>query len=165
MREKVLYANFHRGELARDWFLYANELLASWTACVCWACNSSARTATFGLGLDGAVPRRILVCPRCGFVEDVAVNVKLRFELDHRDMEMRLIGRLPSRGWSAVIQFDSPNRALSRSWKWPAGVGGSPLRSWRTPEVWPLGPLKVSFNFVHNGSINCISNAIYSGSL
>lgn len=163
LRERLLRTVFRRGAISGDWFLYVSHFLSGWAPRICWACASSAREATFALGIEGGAPRRLLICPRCGFVEDVANDVDARFELDPSKRLVTLSGCLPKTDWSAVLQFNSPHQAFSRLWKWPAKQDGSPRRRWQTPKAWPRGPQKVSFNIVHAGSINCVTRTIHMG--
>jgi hypothetical protein len=161
MHSAILVDSFWQQRLVRSWIPYVRDSHIGWRSTRCWGCQAPARWAVVALGVEGTHPRRLLLCPRCGIVEDVASHVNMRFSLNLQRREIRLSGKLPVGGWQAAVQLQSLTPKHSQTWTWPRKSNGRPFTTWRCPSEWPIGPVRICFVMVHNASVDSIARWVY----
>jgi hypothetical protein len=110
---------------------------------LCFGCGTVARRLIARLRVGGACRRRIVVCPRCGVVEDAPIWSALRAAVNSR-RRIWLQGRLPGQDWTAGLLLSSRRPADNRGLAWPARATGAPVTTFRVPGALPPGPLLCS---------------------
>ena len=159
MRRDVISHLVIRGRLfCKDW-LHLAEFTGEAAQAECLGCGSRAKVLHAQPRIPGVLMRRLMVCPRCGVVEDSPVAARVNLSLAEGGL-VRLGGRLPSKRWAGALLLISKIPRDSRGIEWPADANGSPARVYKLPETLPAGPLEVAVLIVAGTSLIVVSQAL-----
>lgn len=145
LREAVLDLFSYFGSTpSSDWNRFAEIVRSVPCPWPCPQCGKSTQLWTMQILWTKGSRRRMVSCPRCGFVDDSPAgypNLQLRLE----GTLLRLAGPLPERDWSARVLIDPglpTGESPARRWlSWPAGPDQMPVRGFdigRSVERWPM---------------------------
>jgi hypothetical protein len=158
MRSAVLDCLCALGSVpALRWMNLARSFRAEPSGERCFGCGQRTEALVMRTRVAGAPARRMLNCPRCGFVEDRSVRAGAIPVAVREGSTVRLQGPLPDANWAARLVLDPPLASLKKCWEWPAGPDGKPAAVFEPPEPWPVGPLRLAFFRMVGGdlSISC----------
>jgi hypothetical protein len=109
----------------------------------CFTCGRRCTVLDVDLRLPEAQPRRVVVCPRCGMINDTPRACSVRFSVEPSDGSVHWTEGRPSEDWAAGVFVRG--RSSSRCWgfEWPVGSDGAPAIDARAARPLPEGPLRV----------------------
>jgi hypothetical protein len=127
-----------------DWNQFARIVASVPSPSPCPQCGALTQTWTMRISGPKGPRRRMVNCPRCGFIHDSPADYP-HLELRLQGQVLRLAGPRPRGTWSARVMID-PNLATgelpARRWlDWPAGPDGMPVRYFEIGaclEPWPM---------------------------
>lgn len=157
MRKAMISLLCHRGSRpSTDWNLFSRQIQNVPSAFPCFTCGRPTRTWVMQVLLKIGSKRRMINCPRCGFIEDGPENYPfLQFRESKGTVHLR--GKLPRDSWSAVLLIDpglNEGEAPSRTWcRWPAARDGAPLEDFDVGKLWQSWPMNVTMVLIERSDL------------
>jgi hypothetical protein len=120
----------------------------------CPFCRRRAVSILTALGITGASPRRLLVCARCGLVEDAPIRSTASFTIDGSIVTLAA-DRSPQS--AAGLALRSKHHPDTRGWDWPRRPDGGLAERFEIPGPWPIGPMDIYLYHLHGASLAVLS--------
>jgi hypothetical protein len=162
MRRAILQLLCRRGSRpSTDWNQYSKLTRCTPSAQACFSCGRPTFIWFMRMRVACGITRRMISCARCGFIEEAPAKYP-QLKFIERNLELHLIGPLPTRGWSAVVLVDpglEPNERPKRTWcLWPATAEGGPVRSLRMQIAWQPWPMNVTLFLMDGASLVALTH-------
>lgn len=149
MRSSLIAYLRKRGRFLQDWIGYAVPEHTKDTKCQ--ICGRGAQASTLSLNLPDTDVRQIVICCRCGIIEDAPAETKLGMRIAP-DGRVLLIGTL-RRCWAGAVLVWGQAVSDGVSYNWPTDKKGHAAPFVRLPAVPRLGPLNISVILIHHTNL------------
>lgn len=156
MRRSVLQYVFCRGKLLESWLPFARTYRSISSSTQCFVCGQRTNTLIVNFRIPKVSRRRISICPCCGVIEDAPIKSNITFSIFNKSI-VKLEGSLPKEKWTVGLLLQSSLPSDYISLEWPTDSNGSPTKFINLPNVWPLGPTRVSVIVMWGGSFAIVS--------
>jgi hypothetical protein len=150
-----LFCNFGSTP-SSDWNQFAVVVRSFRSPSPCPQCGMPTHTWIMRILRPKCPKRRMINCPRCGFIEDAPMDypqLALRLE----GPLLRLAGQRPHSAWSARVLIDPglpKDESPPRRWlDWPAGADGSPARYFEIGDCLEHWPMNVTLLLIEGLSL------------
>lgn len=143
MRRAVLKYICCRKWIFQDWWPLAYKHQTIENSKPCFGCTQFTKTIIVSLRVPGTLRREVTFCPQCGLVKDAPIGTNIEISMLNRGA-LQLKGHVPTKCCNLGLHLRSPLPSDCKWWKWPTNSNGEPLKTFRPPEEWPVGPLRIS---------------------
>ncbi|MCU7924663.1 MAG: hypothetical protein KZQ88_18395 [Candidatus Thiodiazotropha sp. (ex Dulcina madagascariensis)] len=155
LRKNVLDFLMRRGSGIFHVWLAFSVTMHSEEGQSCPGCGRTTTVTQVDLRIPGVSARRLVRCVRCGVVRDAPIWSDLALKIDGE--RFLLCGRRPKRDWAACLHLGCQNEMESTAWEWPALGDGSLAETFKPPQPWPKGPLRIAFMLLEGTAVHVVS--------
>lgn len=154
MRQALIAYLRKRGRFLQDWAPFSR--VTRNTRRKCRACGGRCQVSILKLELPDTDSRQLVICSRCGIVEDTPADSTLTFKIGS-DGRLLLSGKIRRR-WAGAVLVWSQAIADGTSYDWPADEKGWAARELLLPPNFGVGSLNLALILIHDTKLyylNC----------